>query len=260
MKKYFLFLMFAVFFMPGILSARVNYLESFNPGHDLAFKSKDWTNHVNTTFISDSDFKIIDLTYSGFLLINPYLESGISWSLRRIDPDIADSETGPSDIALGLKYNILKKNDLKKGEPVIITEALISIPNGDSTKALGAGGYGLGLNTIIATNFDPIVGSMDFGYTTYTRGNNRREGGVLTYSLFLDWNYSEDIMLIGGIKGFNNASDKINNISLDNDADQIYFVPGINFLVNKKTIISSSIFIGLNNDSADIILFAGIEF
>ena len=136
----------------------------------------------------------------------------------------------------------------------------LALPTGDSTKGLGTGGYGIGLNFITGVYFDPFIISGDLGCTSYTRGNDRREGMVVNYSLNIDLPYTDDLNLIGSLKGFYNDDDKIGNVELDNSTSEFYMAPGIIYKLGKDLNFNLNILLGMTDDSADWAIYAGLEF
>lgn len=259
MRKIPMFLL-TMFVSTAVLHARVNFIDEAYPGIDLTFSASRTVNDVSFTYSRGDDLKSMDTAYSAFKRLNPFLEVGLNWGITNINPEKGKSRTGPGDIALGMKYNILRKVEIGVKDPIILTEAKLTLPTGDSTKGIGTGGYGIGINLITGIFFNPFIGSGNIGYTVYTRGNNRRKGSELTYSANVDFPFADDVNIIAGIKGKHSSDDERNNIKISNSTSELYVAPGIILKLDDELRFNMNILIGLTKDSADLMLYAGMEF
>ena len=240
--------------------ARINFLDEHSPGIDLRFSRNVWYNSTALYYETDDDFNSLNAVYSGFTGINPFLELGFDWSIKQINPNKGDTRTGLTDIKVAAKYNLFKKTEIHEEEPIFIGEALFSIPSGDSTKNLGAGGYGLGGGIIFGIFYDPVVYSSMLNYTVFSRGNDRKEGSVVGYGAAAEYAYNEEVMVIAEIKGKNSSSDEVGGLKLKNSRNELYFGIGLDYEINHRKSFSTNILLGLTKKSSDLMLYASLNF
>jgi len=242
----------------------VSLIDPYRPGVTAANQTP--SSHALSLSVLSSE-KYLEVPFHIFYGITDDLELETRWGFIYNSP-----EAGMSDMKFSVKYNfkffdrysliVSDKEDLSAG---ISGEAGITLPTGDHTKGLGAGGVGIMLGWNIRQVFEKnILGflglSGEFNNHELIDESSRRSSRIFSYTAGARYLYNDDLTFIMELKGFNNYFSKAMPSSSD-FYQELYLSPGVFYKgKNNLPITSASILIGLTPDARKIIFYAEKKF
>jgi len=248
--KRLLFLISVFLMAPKILTAKINVLEPWLPGQDIAV-GEQYSYEPEVSFIAGEYFYELParFTYSA----SPDLEVGARWGIKMVR-----EEAGINDLLLGLKYRIIEKTEHGPG---IAGEAAVSLPTGDFRKNLGTGAASLLMHWVLEQNISPVNAYLGLGVQLNSENDDEvTYGNVFSYHAGAEYVYGEFYNFYGEIKGFNHAWTKISGTKTIEPYQELYFSPGMLFKWDDNIHFSSAFLIGLTEESNDLGFILSVKF
>ncbi|MBU0952455.1 MAG: transporter [Elusimicrobia bacterium] len=239
----------------SVIEARVNFIEQWKPGIDTNIIGKD-SYDISLDMTTSSDERLIDsFSLPAVFTYSPFEKAEFATSLGAAS---YGSETGVSDLSTGLKYNFMKEDG--KQQPSISGEFGFVLPTADYRKNLGLGGIGINFDWIIQKTIRKVKGHLLIGYEIHTENpDDAKPGNEFHWNLGGEYTLSDDIEIYGSLKGINHAPAKINGQTIPASYfNELYLAPGIKYQSNDLFDFYFSPYIGLTDDSYNLIFFAGM--
>ena len=258
MKKTRIILIFSFLFALCASSAyaRINFIEQWKPGVDTGIISRgDYGLAVNMSVAADDSHEDT-LSLPVIFTYSPaeYLELATGLGVISYG-----SETGISDLSLGMKYNFWKE-DPATGQPSIAGEFGFLLPTADYRKNLGPGGVGINFNWILQKTVREVRGHLALGYEIHTENpDDSKPGNEIMWSVGAQYEYKKNLELYGALTGINHSPVKINgNAAPGSSFQELYLAPGLRYNNGRYDFYFSPL-IGITDDSYNLIFFAGME-
>ena len=222
--------------------ARINILEPWYTGQDTS-AGKANTYDAQTVLKTGNYF--IEMPFLFSYAATSQLEVGGSWGIKSVS-----GNTGINDMNLGIKYLLL---DGRAEKPAVIGEASLSLPTGDHTKGLGAGGTEMRLHWALQKDIEEITGYFGIGLGMNSENSDKvKPGDVFYYHIGASTAYDKSTRIHGELKGFNHNHTKINGTSMQDSYQELYLAPGVNYIWEKSRTVSASLLIGLTSKSSTL--------
>ena len=224
------------------LQARINILEPWHPGQDSTIGLKDSCQMIAA---ARSGERFFEVPYQFSYAADRQFEVGGRWGILSVPGAV-----GINDLAIGAKYQFI---DGKGDKPAVIGEAAVSLPTGDSTKGLGTGAVGAWFHWALEKKFSDKVAYFGLGLNINSKNSDKLKlGDVFYYHIGASMPYKANMRLHAELKGFNHGNAQLDSVSLNDEYQELYLAPGINYFWKKKSVISGSLLIGLTPKSSDI--------
>lgn len=197
------------------------------------------------SFDSASVFVLQETVTAGII---PKLDAFITVPFLSVNPDFpgADTESGLSDVTVGVKYNLMNVD-----KTAFSVKPFLVLPVGDEDKFLGEGGVGIGAVAIASVELDKqitIDGNMSLKHQD-TDGDSYNEFGLSVAGKF---QASNEVQAVAEI-AFSNSDE-------DGSDAQAFLTAGAIFAVQKNLDVDCGVRLGLTDDSEDYALLAGVTF
>jgi hypothetical protein len=224
------------------VNARINILEPWHPGQDSSIAQPDTYQAIVEARSGERFFEVpCQLDY----VAAPQLEVGGRWGIISVP-----GATGIDDLQIGAKYQFL---DGGGERPAVIGEAAVSLPTADNTRDLGTGAVGAWFHWALEKKIGDKVGYFGIGLNINSENSDKlRLGDVFYYHIGASMPYKGNYRLHAELKGFNHGASQLNSVSQQDEYQELYLAPGINYFWKKKTVISGSLLIGLTPKSNNI--------
>src|SRR3972149_9158609 len=122
-------------------------------------------------------------------------------------PEVGDSESGPGDMNLVLKYLLSEEDGI---HPALAAKAAIKTSSGDHKKGLGTGDEDLSLVLAATKTVEKFILHAQFGYTFVGDDKDDNLRDVTVYGVAVDYGLQEDLRLAAEISGNRHPDRSVN--------------------------------------------------
>jgi len=237
----------------SVCQARINLLELWHPGLDMAIGTPG-SYTIRPSFESGDHFFEIPFEFDYITASN--IEVGGRWGIKS-----NDGNSGIDDLVIGAKYVFCRETELS---PSVLGEAAFSLPTGSFSNGLGTGSMDCLLHWAAQKKLSRFNGMFGLGIRLNSENNDKyTAGNVFFYHVGLSQPYKyqkRDTTLYCEIKGYNHQKSLYRGNQLNDDYQELYLAPGIDYPIDKYWKINAAVLIGMTTDSNKIGLLVSTKF
>jgi len=251
MKKSLLFCALIAIASAGTAFARINLLEPWHPGLDSAVGlPASYT--LRGAVVSGGYGLEVPAEFD--YVTAQKIEVGGRWGLREHSGNV-----GLNDLMIGGKYVFFDETDQS---PSVLGEAAFSLPTGRFSDGLGTGSMDFLLHWASAKKLsEDYNGTFGLGIRLNSENSDKYSAGnVFFYHIGVSRRMEKDMTLYGELKGFNHGKSKLNTTEQDDDYQELYLAPGIDYTLDSTWTLNGALLIGLTSRSDNLGLIVSTKF
>jgi hypothetical protein len=189
---------------------------------------------------------VLQETVTGGII--PKLDAFITLPFLSVNPDAsgADTESGLSDVTVGVKYNFMNVN-----KTALSVKPFLVLPVGDENKGLGEGGVGIGAVAIASIELDKQI-TIDANLMLKHQEQDHDSYNEFGLSVAGKYLASRDVKMVAELA--------LSNSDAPGSDLQAIVTAGAIIAVQKNIDVDCGLRVGLTDDSEDYALLAGVTF